>query len=209
MMRTRSVYYWAALCLAGLLFCCRQNYTRQDPLLSKPVKDLSDEEIARMVVAVKTNLGEFRFELRPDWAPQTTRHFLTQVHMGSYVGTTFHQVRPWVWALAGDPQDDPKLTGFQMGLEENVPTRGPAVRGSVGLYHPDYIPEEGGTRFFVMLGDWRKLDGEYNFFGRVIEGMATVDRIGAVPVTCESCEPKPYQPLTPIDILDVVLELKK
>ena len=138
----------------------------------------------------------------------TTRHFIRLVRMGVYDGQTFHEVRPRGWILGGDPDDDPKLTGFQMELEE-VATPGRHVPGAVGLYHPEFQPDLGGTRFYVMLVERPRMDGHYNVFGQVIEGMATVERIGAVKVTCEYCKPRAYMPLTPVRILDIHFEVKK
>lgn len=41
-------------------------------------------------------------------------------------------------------------------------------------------PDSAGSQFFVMHGDGEYLDGEYAAFGKVIEGMETVDAIAAV-----------------------------
>jgi peptidyl-prolyl cis-trans isomerase A (cyclophilin A) len=194
------------------LSACRSSYTQDDPVLKKPVSELTDADLARMVVVVKTNYGEFRFALHPEWAPKTTRHFLKQVKNGIYPGQNFYEVRPNNLIVAGDPEDKPELTDNEMRLEDVKPP-GPHLRGAVGLFHPDWQQWEqeksGGTRFYIMLVNKRGMDGGFNVFGQVIEGMATVDRIGAVPVTCEMCKPRPYSPFSPVTILDVHLEVKK
>ena len=39
------------------------------------------------------------------------------------------------------------------------------------------MPDSAGSQFFVMHKDSPHLDGQYAAFGRVIEGMDTVDKI--------------------------------
>ncbi len=41
-------------------------------------------------------------------------------------------------------------------------------------------PNTGGSQFFINLVDNNSLDGKHPAFGRVIEGMDVVDRIGKV-----------------------------
>ena len=41
-------------------------------------------------------------------------------------------------------------------------------------------PNSAGSQFFIMHEDAPHLDGEYAAFGKVIEGMDTVDEIAAV-----------------------------
>ena len=42
------------------------------------------------------------------------------------------------------------------------------------------MPDSAGSQFFVMHADADYLDGEYAAFGKVIEGMETVDEIASV-----------------------------
>jgi cyclophilin family peptidyl-prolyl cis-trans isomerase len=216
----RITFLLLALAVAG----CRDRFTRDDPILSMKTDKLirlEDKDIARIVVAFKTDYGEFRIQLHPEWAPLTTRHFLARIRTGDYVGQTFTDVRKNVWIVEGDPGEKPQLTGVKMDLE-NVTPPGPHNRGAVGLYHGDVTslaldPDEaaGGSRFYIMLAPNPQMDGGYNVFGQVVDGMATVDRIGAVPINCTPtpqgppCKPRPYVPLTPATILAVHLEVKK
>ena len=77
------------------------------------------------------------------------------------------------------------------------------------MYHPAFLINQGGSQFFIMLGDEQRMDGGYSIFGRVIEGMATVDRIGALPITPQDGQPRPYMPLSPVVIKDLHLEVMK
>lgn len=42
-------------------------------------------------------------------------------------------------------------------------------------------PNSAGSQFFIVLNDSQFLDNQYTIFGRVTEGMNTVDKIASVP----------------------------
>ena len=52
-------------------------------------------------------------------------------------------------------------------------------------------PDSAGSQFFVMHKDSPHLDGQYAAFGKVIEGMETVDEIAMTP---KSFGDRPIQP---------------
>lgn len=195
------VLAFAVLCLGS----CDKTYKSKDPILDKDVDQLTDAEILKMVVVVRTSLGDFSFRLRPDWAPLTTRHIIKQVKAGAYTGYSVHEVRKDLRIVLGDPDEDPNLSGVKIALE--TPS-GPMHKGAVGLYHPDFKPDEGGTRFFVFLDQYpQEKHGGFTIFGWVIEGMPVVERIADLPVTKGTGEPRPYMPLTTVEILDVKLRV--
>jgi len=43
------------------------------------------------------------------------------------------------------------------------------------------VPDSAGSQFFIMHQDSFYLDGQYAAFGRVIQGMETVDAIAGAP----------------------------
>ncbi len=43
-------------------------------------------------------------------------------------------------------------------------------------------PDDNGPEFFILLADAPHLDGRYTVIGRVVEGMATADRIGTTAI---------------------------
>ena len=61
-------------------------------------------------------------------------------------------------------------------FQSERPTRG-VRRGSLALANRG--PNGNGPEFFISLGDAPQLDGRHTVIGRVVEGMATADRIGA------------------------------
>ena len=54
-------------------------------------------------------------------------------------------------------------------------------------------PNSAGSQFFVMHKDSPHLDGQYAAFGKVIEGMDTVDEIAAVQTSFGDRPVKPQR----------------
>jgi peptidyl-prolyl cis-trans isomerase B (cyclophilin B) len=186
---------------------CGPDFTRNDPILEKPVDELTDDEISRMAAVVETNYGSFKIALHPEWAPVACRKFIGLVRSSFYYMLTFHEVRPGYWIVGGDPLGD-GTGGPGFNLEIESPS-GPNVKGAVGLYHPWLRPDLSGSQFYIMLKNRRGMDGKYTVFGQVIEGMSTAERIGKLPVTPAGGKPRPFMPLTEVMIKDMYLEIRK
>jgi len=201
----RKIGVTSALILAVLVFHCQGGFKKEDPILEKDIEQLTDQDVSRMVVVTRTNYGGFTFELRPDWAPKTCRHFIKQVKTGAYIGQAVNEIRPNFWMVIGDPDEKPELTGNLIGMEKSSGTH---EKYAVGLFHPDYRLDQGGSRFYVMLGHRPDRDSGYTTFGKLIKGQAAIDRIGALEVTCRICKPKAYLPLRQVKILDLHLEVR-
>lgn len=200
----------AVIALAIIICSCRPHFSKDDPLLKKPVEQLTDQDIARMVAVVKTNYGSFKVELHPEWAPKACRAFVKLAETGFYYGLNFFEVRPRAWIATGDPTGNGEGgAGFNVEVEKS---KGHNLRGAVGLYYPSTPiprPDLAGSQFYVLVSNQRWMDGRYSVFGKVMEGMSTVDRIDSVPVTPRSGAPRPFTPLTPVIIQDLHLEVKK
>ena len=126
----------------------------------------------------------FKAELYPEKAPNTVNNFLSLAKKGFYDGLIFHRVISGFMIQGGDP----KGTG----------TGGPRYHIEGEFSHNDFktnnishkrgvlsmaraqMPDSAGSQFFVMHADADYLDGEYAAFGKVIEGMETVDEIASV-----------------------------
>lgn len=203
--RRAAVFFIAAIIFAGI--SCKEEFSRDDPILQKPAAELSDAEISRMVVVMKTNYGSFKIGLHPEWAPKGCRQFLKLVKNAYYYGLTFHEVEPGAMIIGGDPLGDGTGgPGFYLDLE--TPS-GPNVRGAVGIYHPELRPDLNGSMFYILARDIRGMNNKYIVFGEIIEGIATVDRIAGLPVTPLDGKPRPFMPLSEVIIEDVFLEARK
>jgi peptidyl-prolyl cis-trans isomerase A (cyclophilin A) len=135
-------------------------------------------------VQVVTSLGNFTLELNAERAPLTVAHFLKYVDQGHYSGTIFHRVVANFVIQGG---------GFDAGFK---PAPAPAKvvnesgngltnqRGTVGMARSQ-DPHGGDAQFYVNLYDNEALDPNktrwgYAVFGKVVQGMDVVDKIGNV-----------------------------
>lgn len=141
-------------------------------------------------VRLETVKGSIVLELDPAAAPITVENFLSYARDGFYDGTVFHRVIKGFMIQGG---------GFTPDLKQK-PVRGPIQneagnglenrRGALAMARtPD--PHSATAQFFINTVD----NGFLNFrdksvsgwgycvFGRVVEGMETVDAIAAVPTT--------------------------
>jgi cyclophilin family peptidyl-prolyl cis-trans isomerase len=136
-------------------------------------------------VRIETTHGDFVVELDTVRAPLTAENFLRYVRDGAYDGTVFHRVILNFVVQGG---------GYDQGLALRTP-RAPVPnesgnglsnrRGTIGLARDD-SPHSGSSQFYVNLVDNAGLDPlptrwGFAVFGRVVEGMETIDRIAHLP----------------------------
>ena len=126
----------------------------------------------------------FKAELYPDKAPNTVKNFLSLVGKGYYDGLIFHRVIAGFMIQGGDPDGTGTGgPGYRIkgefsgnGFRQNDIGHVRDVLSMARAQHPD----SAGSQFFVMHEDADYLDGQYAAFGKVIEGMETVDEIANV-----------------------------
>src|SRR5262245_13199483 len=133
-------------------------------------------------VKFETSAGDFVVEVDTVRAPLTAENFLRYVRDGAYDGTVFHRVIANFVIQGG---------GYDERLAER-PGRAPIPnesgnglsnrRGTLGLAREE-SPHSGSSQFYVNLVDNAGLDPlpsrwGYAVFGRIVEGMEVVDRIG-------------------------------
>ena len=124
------------------------------------------------------NDESFVIELCPEQAPITCENFLKLVKSGFYNGLTFHRVIDGFMAQGGDPEgtgcggSDENIKGeFRMNGVNNSLSH---TRGVISMARSQ-SPNSASSQFFICYGDCTFLDGQYAAFGKVIEGMETVD----------------------------------
>ena len=122
----------------------------------------------------------FKAELYPEVAPNTVRNFISLINHNFYDGVIFHRVIKGFMIQGGDPEGrgiggpgyaikgEFAANGFENNLKHD--------RGVLSMAR-SMMPDSAGSQFFVMHKDSPHLDGQYAAFGRVIEGMDTVDKI--------------------------------
>lgn len=138
-------------------------------------------------VRIETTLGPITLELAEDKAPKTVANFLEYTRQGFYNGTVFHRVIDNFMIQGG---------GFTADFQQK-PTRAPIpneadnglknLRGTVAMARTN-DPGSATAQFFINVKDNAALDYKsatpqgwgYAVFGKVIEGMDTVDKIRKV-----------------------------
>ncbi len=148
------------------------------------------------VVVIKTSMGTIKVELYEDKAPLTVKNFLAYADAKHYDDTVFHRVIEDFMIQGG---------GFKKGIAAvknakeleamEKPTKPPVIneakkagvsnrRGTIAMARTD-DPDSATAQFFISVEDNDNLDPSpraagYCAFGRVIEGMAVVDKIKVV-----------------------------
>jgi peptidyl-prolyl cis-trans isomerase B (cyclophilin B) len=146
---------------------------------------LTLDQMRNKQAVVETDLGDIVIDLLPEAAPNHVGYFIKNAQDGTYAGTTFHRVVKQGIVQGGDPlsKDPSKIDAYGTGglgvlrAERNAEknTRG-AVSAVVGGGNPD----SGGTQFFICVADQPGLDGTYDVFGRVSEGILIAQKISEV-----------------------------
>jgi peptidyl-prolyl cis-trans isomerase B (cyclophilin B) len=137
-------------------------------------------------VVMETSMGKIVIELDAAKAPITVANFLTYVDQGFFNGTIFHRVIPNFMIQGGglEPGLKDKATGAPIQNEAKNGLKN--TRGSIAMARTN-SPHSATAQFFVNTVDNTFLDypGQdgwgYCVFGRVVDGMDTVDAIRKVP----------------------------
>lgn len=138
-------------------------------------------------VLIETNMGNITVQLDQRKAPITVKNFLNYVESGFYSKTIFHRV------ISGFMIQGGGFTKSMDKLPTNAPIRNEASnglhnnRGTIAMARTS-DPHSASSQFFINVAnnnflDYSSKDMGYTAFGKVIEGMETVDKITAVKTT--------------------------
>ena len=135
------------------------------------------------VVTIEMENGAImKAELYPEIAPNTVNNFISLVKKGFYDGVIFHRVIPGFMIQGGDPE------GTGMGgpgysikgeFSQNGFTNNLKHTPGVLSMARTMMPNSAGSQFFIMHKTSPHLDGAYAAFGKVVEGLDTVNAIAA------------------------------
>ena len=138
---------------------------------------------------MKTTEGAIVLELFDEDAPKTVANFKKLAGQGFYDGLIFHRVIPDFMIQGGCPQGTgtggPGYT-FEDEINEHKIVKGTLAMANAG-------PDTNGSQFFIVTADetpW--LDAKHTAFGRVVEGMDVVDRLGNAETDSRD---RPVEPL--------------
>ena len=128
-------------------------------------------------VTLTTTEGPVTLELFDEDAPKTVSNFKELASQGFYDGLIFHRVIKDFMIQGGDPTGTG--TGGPGYTFEDEFNQHRIVRGALAMANRG--PDTNGSQFFIVTTEeapW--LDGKHTVFGRVAEGMDSVDAIEGV-----------------------------
>jgi cyclophilin family peptidyl-prolyl cis-trans isomerase len=162
--------------------------------------------VALDIVCGGEDWGRLVIELDPGKAPTTVENFLHYVDAGFYDGTIFHRVLANFLIQGGGwtSPTEPKKDGLQKPIRNEARSALKNERGTIAMARTRN-PASATAQFFINLDDNPKLDfpdGDgwgYCAFGKVVEGLNVVDRIGGVPTQRNAPADNDTTPSLPID----------
>lgn len=122
---------------------------------------------------VITEIGEFKIEFMPDYAPVSVGSFCLSVQQRLFARNIFHRVVPGFVIQAGDPSK----TGWGGPGYQIISEYSPLYFSTnfVGMASSGKDTE--GSQWFVSLASFPHLNGRYTVFARVIEGFDVVNLV--------------------------------
>ena len=145
------------------------------------------DEGAKPVVTFETSHGSFAVALEPESTPKTVENFLAYVRAGHYDGTIFHRIIAGFMIQGGGFDERYQQLSTQAPIENEAPDAPGNDRGTIAMARTA-DPHSATAQFFINVADNDFLNHSgknpqgwgYAAFGRVVDGMETVDRIAAL-----------------------------
>lgn len=121
-------------------------------------------------VTITTDKGDIVLVLDPALAPNTVNNFVSLARDGFYDGLTFHRVVPGFVIQGGCPEGSGRGgPGYRF---DDEPVKGDYHLGAVAMANAG--PNTNGSQFFICIENLKgRLDKNYNYFGKVTDGMET------------------------------------
>jgi len=162
------------------------------------------------VVVIETSAGTITAELFKDRAPVSVENFLQYVRDGHYAGTIWHRVVPGFMIQGGGYTAEMAEKGTRPPIQNEATNGLSNRRGTLAMARLQSA-RSATAQFYINLANNPVLDhrgfspGDFGYavFGRVLEGMDVVDRIGMVK-TGEK-DGMENVPLVPVVIKSVTL----
>jgi len=189
--------------VAGALAVCGCNghktTDRAEPLAGGPAT-------LRPTVKIETTLGDIVVALDAENAPGTVVNFLDYVADKFYDGTVFHRVvsRSVVQGGGYTPDMTEKKVGLRPAIADESYNGLKNDRWSIAMFRVPGNLTSAQTQFFINVVDHpsfdRMRDGSgYTVFGRVVDGLGTVERIRDTRVGTHPNYAAGKNPVVPVD----------
>ncbi len=191
----------ALACAVTLPLACNEPEASAPPVSAKPEPSVfsaeatTDEQLENFHVTFQVTIdgqdaGKLTCRLWPNIAPKTVRNFLEITSSGFYNGLSFHRILGNFMVQAGCENGVGNGTGPFAPIpgEFSDAEQAKHVYGTLSMAR-GRNPDSAGAQFFIICDDgpsaWG-LDGSYASFGQVVEGVATLEAIAAVPVDTDA-----------------------
>ena len=147
---------------------------------------MADEKKKPMVL-LETSEGDILLELDPEKAPKTVENFLKYVDEGFYDNTIFHRIIPDFMIQGGGLDARMKEKSTHEPIENEANNGLKNERGTIAMART-MDPHSAKAQFFINHKNTEFLNHRepsrdgwgYAVFGKVIDGMDTVDKIAKV-----------------------------
>ncbi len=170
-----------------------QSTPQGDTSMKQP--KMSIDQSKTYIAVMKTTSGDITIELYANKTPVTVNNFVYLAKKNFYNNVIFHRVIKGFMIQGGDPTGTGSGgPGYRFDDEQ---FDGEYTRGTIAMANAG--PNTNGSQFFIMHQD-TPLPKNYVIFGKVTEGLNTVDAIAEAP-TQPSGEGS--TPVNPVKILSV------
>ena len=155
-------------------------------------------------VVLQTSMGDITIELDREKAPITTENFLNYVTSNFYDNKVFHRVIDSFMIQGGGMTADMDEPGGKTPIKNEADNGLKNTVGTIAMARTQVV-DSATSQFFINLSDNNFLDHRdtrpeaygYAVFGKVIEGMDVVEKIGKVATgTCCGHQDVPLEPVT-------------
>lgn len=141
---------------------------------------IQSNEVTNLVKIEMQNGDSIVVELYENYAPITVANFKKLVSEGFYDGLIFHRVIKDFMIQGGDPQGS-GMGGSKETIKGEFQANGvnnplSHERGVISMARSQFF-NSASSQFFICHADAKFLDGQYASFGKVVEGIETVDKI--------------------------------
>lgn len=200
-----------SLVCAALFAAVASAFAQEPKPADKPAEKPADKPAAASTgdglhprVKFETSLGDFVLELDAEKAPITVDNFVRYVEDKFFDGLIFHRVMPNFMIQGGgftpdfkqktEDQRPPIKNEWQNGLKNQ--------KGTIAMARTS-MPDSATSQFFINVVDNGMLDqprggAAYCVFGKVVDGMDTIEKIRTTPTKASRMNPQePSEPETP------------
>jgi peptidyl-prolyl cis-trans isomerase B (cyclophilin B) len=151
---------------------------------------------------IETTQGSMKADLFAGEAPITVNNFVFLAQQGFYDGAPFHRIIKNFMVQTGDPvrRDGTGGPGYRF---QDEPVKRGYERGTLAMANAG--PNTNGSQFFIVQGTSVNLPPNYTIFGKLTDGLDTLDKIANTPVGA-SPSGEPSKPQTEVDITSITIQ---